>query len=134
MGSADLAADEGVTIFLTTHNMAEAERLCRQVAVIRTGKVIAVGHPDELRRQTGGPRVEVYGRGFTEEVVALVLTQHEVVSARARNGRLTLDLQAGAEVSPLVNMLVGAGVEVEEVRRGKASLEDVFLTLMEEEK
>jgi ABC-2 type transport system ATP-binding protein len=131
---ADLAADEGVTIFLTTHNMAEAERLCRQVAVIRAGKVVAVGHPDELRRQSGGPRVEVYGRGFTEEVVALARTRPEVVSVQTRNGRLILDLQADAEVSPLVNMLVGAGVDVEEVRRGKASLEDVFLTLMEEEK
>ena len=131
---ADLATHEGVTIFLTTHNMAEAERLCRQVAVIRQGKLVAVGHPDELRRQTGGPRVEVYGRGFSEEVVSLARTQPEVVSVQARNGRLILDLQADAEVSPLVNMLVGAGVEVEEVRRGKASLEDVFLTLMEEEK
>jgi len=96
--------------------------------------LVAVGHPDELRRQTGGPRVEVYGRGFSEEVVSLARTQPEVVSVQARNGRLILDLQADAEVSPLVNMLVGAGVEVEEVRRGKASLEDVFLTLMEEEK
>ena len=131
---ADLAAHEGVTIFLTTHNMAEAERLCRQVAVIRQGKLVAVGHPDELRQRTGGPRVEIYGRGFTDEVVALARTQPEVVAAQARNGRLILDLQAETQVAPLVNMLVGAGVEVEEVRRGKASLEDVFLTLMEEEK
>ena len=130
---ADLAAHEGVTIFLTTHNMAEAERLCRRVAVIRQGKLVAVGHPDELRQRTGGPRVEVFGRGFSERILKLAQEQPGVVTAEAHNGRLVLDLQAETRVSPLVNLLVNAGVEVEEVRRGKASLEDVFLTLMEEQ-
>ncbi len=131
---AGLAEQEGVTIFLTTHNMAEAERLCSQVAVIRKGKLVAVGHPDELRQRTGGSRVEVLGRGFTGQVVSLAKEQPEVLSAQAQNGRLILELKDQAHVSPLVNMLVSAGVEVEEVRRGKASLEDVFLTLMEEER
>jgi len=43
-------------------------------------------------------------------------------------------LHQGMSASPLVTLLVRAGAEVEEVRRGKASLEDVFLTLMEEER
>ncbi len=51
-----LAARGGVTVFLTTHNMAEVERLCAQVAVIRAGKLVAVGHPDQLRARAGGPR------------------------------------------------------------------------------
>jgi ABC-2 type transport system ATP-binding protein len=50
------------------------------------------------------------------------------------NQHLTIDLREGAETAPLVSLMVGAGVQVEEVRRGKASLEEVFLTLMEEEK
>ena len=58
----------------------------------------------------------------------------EVMDAESRNGRLTLELCAEAEVAPVITMLVASGVSVEEVRRGKASLEDVFLTLMEEEK
>ena len=48
-GLADLAASEGVTVFLTTHNMAEAERLCAQVGVIRQGSLVAVGHPDDTK-------------------------------------------------------------------------------------
>jgi len=43
---ARLAAREGVTVFLTTHNLVEADKLCGQVAVIRQGKLLAVGHPD----------------------------------------------------------------------------------------
>lgn len=46
---------------------------------------------------------------------------------------LTSDLRAEADTAPLVSLLVGAGVQVKEVRRGKASLEKVFVTLIEEE-
>jgi ABC-2 type transport system ATP-binding protein len=131
---ANLAEIEGVTVFLTTHNMAEAERLCSQVAVIRRGELVAVGHPDELRQRVGGPQVEVVGRGFNDQILRLALSQPEVLAADAHNGRLTLELCAEAEVAPVITMLVASGVSVEEIRRGKASLEDVFLTLMEEEK
>jgi ABC-2 type transport system ATP-binding protein len=128
-----LAASEGVTVFLTTHNMAEAERLCSQVAVIREGKLVAVGHPDELRAREGDQRVEIVGCGFSEDTLALLRARPEVSGVEARNGRLTIDLRAETETSPLISLLVNAGARVEEVRRGKASLEEVFLTLMEEE-
>jgi ABC-2 type transport system ATP-binding protein len=130
---AALAAREGVTVFLTTHNMAEAEKLCSRVAVIRAGSLITVGHPDELRARAGGPRVEIVGRGFTEEALALLRVRPEVAIASVNNEHLTLDLQEGADTAPLVSLLVGAGAQVEEVRRGKASLEEVFVTLMQEE-
>jgi ABC-2 type transport system ATP-binding protein len=130
---AELAEREGTTVFLTTHNMAEAEKLCSRVAVIRKGRLVTVGHPDELRARSGGPRVEVTGRGFSEEALALVRGRPEVAAAALQNGHLAIDLCQETSTAPLVSMLVGAGVEVEEVRRGKASLEDVFLTLMEEE-
>jgi ABC-2 type transport system ATP-binding protein len=130
---AALAAREGVTVFLTTHNMAEAERLCSRVAVIRQGKSVAVGHPDELRAQAGGPHVEIVGRGFSEDVLALLRARLEVAAVEANNGRLVVDLRQEMQVAPLIRLLLGTGAEVEEVRRGKASLEDVFLTLTKEE-
>ena len=130
---ASLVAREGVTVFLTTHNLAEAEKLCDQVGVIRQGRLLAVGHPDQLRSQAGGPRAEITGQGFDDGVLALLRSRQEVVSAELQKGHLSLTLREGAEVAPLVSLLVGAGAQVEEVRRGKASLEEVFLTLMEEE-
>ncbi len=129
-----LAAREGVTVFLTTHNMAEAENLCRRVAVIREGSLVAVGHPDELRARVGGPRLEIFGRGFNDNVLNLLRTRPEVAAAGVRNEHLAIDLREGTDVAPLVSLMVSAGVQVEEVRRGKASLEEVFLTLMEEER
>ncbi len=136
---ASLSAREGVTVFLTTHNMTEAEKLCNQVAVIRQGALVAVGHPDELRARAGTPRLEVISQGWSQvpvDVLGLLRDQPDVVAAEAQNGRLTIDLRAGADrkaAAPLVSLLVNAGVQVEEVRRSQASLEEVFLTLTEEE-
>ena len=130
---AALAASEGVTIFLTTHNMAEAEKLCRRVAVIRQGKLLAVGHPDELRKRTSGPRVEVIGRGFNQDVLNLLRGRPEVAAVESQDNRLSIYLREAVEIAPLISLLVGAGVEVEEVIKDKASLEEIFLMLMEEE-
>lgn len=130
---AALVAREGVTVFLNTHNMTEAEKLCAQVGVIRQGKLVTVGTPDELRARTGGPQAEIVGRGFTEQMLATLRARPEVAQADLRNNHLLLELRGESEAGPLVSLLVRAGAEVDEVRRGKASLEDVFLTLMEEE-
>jgi ABC-2 type transport system ATP-binding protein len=130
---AGLSAREGVTVFLTTHNMPEAEKLCAQVAVIREGKLLAVGHPNELRAHTGGARAEIVGRGFTPEVVAMLQSRPEIRSAAIQNGQLVLEFRDQVDMAPLVPLLVSAGVEIEEIRRGAQSLEDVFLTLVEEE-
>jgi len=130
---ANLARNEGVTIFMTTHNMAEVEKLCSQVAVIRQGKLIAVDSPDELRKKTGSPQIEVIGKGFTEDVLTLLEKHTEVSGTELDNNHLIIYLQADTDTAPLVNLMVSEGVQIEEVRKGKASLEQVFLTLMEEE-
>ena len=129
---AALSAREGITIFLTTHNMAEAERLCSLVAVIRSGRMVALGSPADLRASTGAPRVEIVGRGFVESAVGALRSLPQTLGVEQRDGRLLVELVAGGEVAPLVRRLVEAGAEVDEVRRGQASLEDVFVTLMNE--
>jgi len=130
---ASLVAREGVTVFLNTHNLSEAEKLCAQVGVIRQGKLVTVGAPDELRARTGGPQAEIVGHGFTEQMLATLRERPEVAHADLHNSHLVLELRGESKVGALVSVLVHAGAEVEEVRRGKASLEDVFLSLMEEE-
>jgi len=129
-----LAAREGLTVFLTTHNVAEAERLCAQVAVIREGSLVALGDPDDLRARSGGPRMEIVGRGFNENALGLLRARPEVTAAEVHGDHLVIDLRQETDTAPLVSLMVSAGVQVEEVRRGKASLEEVFLTLMEEER
>ena len=131
---ATLAARQGATIFLTTHNMAEAEKLCSLVAVIRQGKLLAVGSPADLRSRGGGQRTEITGRGFSDALLAMLRRHTGVSQASVENGRLVLVLKDGEGVAPLISLIVREGGEVQEVRSGLGSLEDVFLTLMEEEK
>jgi len=127
-----LVQREGVTVFLTTHNLAEAERLCGRVAVIKQGSLRAVGHPDELKARSS-TRAEISGRGFGDATLALLRGRPGVVRADLQNGRIVLQLAESAETAPLVALIVQSGGLVEEVRKDRGSLEDVFLTLMEEE-
>jgi ABC-2 type transport system ATP-binding protein len=129
----NLARTQGVTVFLTTHNLSEAEKLCQQVAVIRKGKLIVVGSPDELRLRQGGPRLEIVGRGFNESAIHALRQRPEVVQIVHNDHHLEIHLSGEVDTSPLVQLLVTNGVQIDEVRKGKASLEEVFLTLMEEE-
>ncbi len=128
-----LGASDGVTIFLTTHNLVEAEKLCSQVGVIRSGRMLAVGSPRELRDRQGAPRLEIAGSGFTEEILARLRARPEVAAVTAAAGRLTIDLNEDAEAAPLVGLIVSAGGNVEQVARDTASLEDAFLGLVLEE-
>jgi len=129
----EMVTREGVTVFLTTHNLAEAEKLCALVGVIRQGKLLAVGHPDELRSKIGSPQVEICGHGFNEQVLELLRVQPEVSAAELQNGRLLIHLHQKTNVAPLVSLLVKTGIQVEEVHKSKATLEEAFLKLMEAE-
>jgi ABC-2 type transport system ATP-binding protein len=89
-----LAGLEGVTIFLTTHNLAEAEKLCAMAGVIRAGRLVAVGHPDQLRAKGGAHQAVIFGRGFSEQVLGSLREQPEVAAATFQDGRLVIDLKA----------------------------------------
>jgi ABC-2 type transport system ATP-binding protein len=129
---AALVAREGVTVFLNTHNLTEAEKLSAQVGVIRNGKLLMVGNPAELRVSKGSPQVEIRGRGFTGQILAALRALPEIASLEQQYGSLRIELRGEAGTAPLVSLIVKSGGEVEEVQRGESSLEDVFLTLMKE--
>jgi len=130
---ASLVSREGVTVFLTTHNLDEAERLCAQVGVIRNGRLLAVGAPDVLRARTGRTRIEITGSGFTTEVLASLREQEGVTGVELENGHMVIQVADDLDTAPITRLLVRQGADVREVRRGRASLEQVFLQLMEEE-
>ncbi len=129
-----LVEQEGVTIFLTTHNLAEADKLCNQVAVINHGQLLALGTPADLRSRTSAPRLYVSGQGFSTQIVAGLRGNPLVSSVRQSNGQVVMDLTDLSRSHEIVNQLVGAGVQIDEVRKEQADLEDVFLRLVEEER
>lgn len=128
-----LASDSQVTIFLTTHNLTEAEKLCQQVAVIRSGKLLAVGEPEELRSRNRTTQVEIYGRGFTANLLDQLSADRSVRALRQQNGHIVLEMNPQADIAPVISRLVAGGAEIEEVRKSRATLEDIFLELVEDE-
>jgi len=129
-----LAEQEGVTVFLTTHNMVEAEKICAQIAVIRQGRLVALGSPDELRTTTGKLQVVIIGRGFTQNVLNVLQQRNEVESVEQKDHHLVLHMRLEPDIPTLIGLLAGEGVQVTEVHQGKANLEETYLQLMEEER
>ena len=128
-----LARSEGVTIFLTTHNLSDAEKLCDQVGVINHGQLLAVGSPEELRSRTSAPRLYLTGK-FSPQAIDLLKANALIKKIDQHNNRLVLDLTDLSRSYEIVAQLVQAEAQIDEVRKEKADLEEVFLSLVEEEK
>lgn len=129
---ADLARQHGVTVFLTTHNLAEAEKICDRVGVINKGKLLTVGSPDELRLNQGTHSLIVVGRGFSDEIMQALRAMPDVEGAELQDRHLVVHFTRETDSGTLVQFLAGKGVMIDEVRKGKASLEEAFLALLEE--
>ncbi|MBN1858330.1 ABC transporter ATP-binding protein [Candidatus Bipolaricaulota bacterium] len=124
-----LRSDER-TIFLCTHNLDEADRLCDRVALFKT-RLITTGRPQELREQMYGRRTVVHlanYRAGIENQVDLPFVKHiDVVDERLV---VSLD-DPEAENPALVKRLVELGADVQFVTELRVSLEDMYLDLME---
>jgi ABC-2 type transport system ATP-binding protein len=130
---AKLVERDGVTVFLNTHNPSEAEKLCAQVGVIRRGRLLSVGNPKQLRAGKYASRLQVAGSGFTQSVIEQLHSHPMVESVSQQNSHMELTLSQSANTSTLVSFLINICLQVEEVHKNRADLEDVFLKLMEEE-
>ncbi len=128
---------QGRTIFLCTHNLDEAERLCDRIGVFKQ-RLIAVDAPDALRRQLFGRQTVVHLAQLTDQLVAAIrglpFVKHlDVVQdeTMAPGARLVISLDDPAVCNPvIVNTLVGQGAQIQFVNELKHSLEDVYLSLI----
>ncbi len=121
---------EGRTVLLCTHNLPEAEELADRIALLRT-RLIALGTPRELKERFSGARVVVELLNPHEGLVG-ALDLPEVRGAKLEGNELWVEITDPRHSVPaLVRRLVELGAEILEVRRAEASLEEVYLKLME---
>ena len=120
-------AEGGVTILVTTHYMDEAE-YCERVGVMRAGKLLAMDTPTALKRSIiQGDVWEVYAHPLERGLDLLSVVEGVDRVGLAGDHLRVISSQVQRET--LGRLLTEAGINVEKVERGEASLEDVFLSL-----
>jgi ABC-2 type transport system ATP-binding protein len=122
-------AGDGVTVFVTTHYMEEAE-YCNRLALIFKGKIVALGTPSELKRDSmTGELLLVECRPLGDAVEALQ-SAPGVMDAAVFGNALHLVVQDAAAAIPRLNdFLAGHNIEVTRMEQIRPSLEDVFVSL-----
>jgi ABC-2 type transport system ATP-binding protein len=125
---ARLARDEGMTVFLTTQYLEEADVLADRIGIIDHGHIVAEGTPAKLKADIGGPSVEVTPAVADDGGRLAELLTDFGEMRRNGNGSVTVQLPGGeSELAEIVRILDRASLRVETLQLHQPSLDDVFL-------
>lgn len=131
--------EEGLTIFLTTHYMEEADKLCERLAIIDGGKLIAEGSPAQLKSNLGGDVITLTfadnGQPATEQahlaqsfIKGQPFVRTATVGKEAEASKVVVVVQNGSESVPaLMRLLDGQNLPVAGLTMTSPTLDDVFL-------
>jgi len=121
---------EGRTIFLCTHNLDEADRLCDRIGVFKT-HLLVVDTPANLRTQLFGRKVVFHLRTVQENLVSTLKALPYVKDAKAVDNKLVVTLDDPEQNNPnIIRSLITAGADIQFVGELRHSLEDVYLQLV----
>ncbi len=121
-------ADQGMTVLLSSHLLAEVEELCNRVAIVRTGKIVYEGAIADLKRSAGA----TYRLSTTDDERALAVSRAQpgVEDVRVVHGRIAFTADEAA-VAELSQALVEAGALIRMLAPEHVTLEDLFFSLTE---
>ena len=124
---------EKKTIFLNTHNLDEAQRICDKIGILNT-KLMAIGTPEELEESVRG-RKTVIQLEQVNDVVLNALKKLSLRSIVSDNNKITIDVVNPEKENPtIVDAIVRAGGHVQSVTVLSSTLEDAYLKLVREAK
>jgi ABC-2 type transport system ATP-binding protein len=123
-----LARDDGVTVFLTTQYLEEADVLADRVGIIDRGLIVAEGTPDELKREIGGDSVEAIPADPHDiDRAAAVLSRFGEPAAHSPKGAGVRLSQGAEQLADIVRALDDEGITLAHLQLHSPSLDDVFL-------
>jgi ABC-2 type transport system ATP-binding protein len=124
---------EGKTIFINTHNLDEAQRICDRIGILKT-KLLAVSTPDQLEKNVWGNKTVIQVEQINDQILAAVnkLSPKEL---RVEENRITLTLADPPKENPdFVQAVVSAGGRIQYVTQLNPGLEETYLKVIEETK
>ncbi|MBW8826683.1 MAG: ATP-binding cassette domain-containing protein [Acidobacteria bacterium] len=120
----------GMTIFLTTQYLEEADELCGRVGIIDRGRLVAEGTPDDLKRSVGADIIIARVDGDAEALCPTIQALPAVQSVEAHGNELVIATDNGsAAISPIAVALNSCEVAVRDLTLRTPTLDDVFLEL-----
>jgi ABC-2 type transport system ATP-binding protein len=119
----------GMTVFLTTHYLEEADQLADRVAIIDHGRIVADGTPGELKASIGADIVTVaVNEGAVSQAEQVLSELDGLREVRAERDAITLFVDEGTQAIPhVIRILDGAGIPIGPVSVSRPSLDEVFL-------
>jgi ABC-2 type transport system ATP-binding protein len=123
-----LKKEYGMTLFLTTHYLEEADALCDRIAIIDHGKIVVVGTPTELKDSLGGDIITLSIQKDQEDITGLISKVEHVKTVNKENGSYTIKSSNGELTAPLIiEALRKNGHIVTKLSLTKPSLNEVYM-------
>jgi len=120
----------GITIFLTTQYLEEADELAHRVGIIDRGQIVAEGTPTDLKKAVGSDLILVHVEGDATEAISVLSNVPGVQNVEAHGRELVITTSTGsATISPVAVALAGTNIVVRDLTLRTPTLDDVFLEL-----
>jgi ABC-2 type transport system ATP-binding protein len=129
----DMAHKKNKTIFLSSHNLDEVQRICNRIALIDRGEIKLYGELESLRQGMSKRMVIIETAQFIPESLLSELKGLSHLGLQEMKGNsLIFSPEQGTEVSDIISILTSRGVKIEEASRKEASLEEMYSTILKE--
>ncbi len=129
----DIVRKENKTIFLSSHNLDEVQRICNRIALIDRGEIKLYGELENLRKKMGSGGVVIKTVQNIPESLLTELKSLSYLGFKEKKERtLIFSPREGTEISDIIGFLSGRGVKIEEAVKKEASLEEIYAAILKE--
>ncbi len=130
-----LSRDEGISIYINSHDLDEVERICTRIVILKNGSIIVQGAISDLLRPNDKTTLEVKleeGKAFPE-LANLLSSLSFVTHFRIEKDVAIIELADHSSRSTLFNYLAQNAIPIKEITQAKSSLEDIYISIVKEE-
>ncbi|WP_010094401.1 ABC transporter ATP-binding protein [Ornithinibacillus scapharcae] len=129
----DIVQNEKKTVFFSSHNMDEVQKICNRIALLDKGEIKLYGHLDELRKQMGKNVLTVHTSSeINQDNLDEIKQKKDFGFYKIQDGNLLFTPSINVKTSDIINQLVKVGIEVDEVAKKESSLEEMYNNIVRE--